>query len=118
VERASIAYRRLWLQLLYRAWEARLSPTTAADPHRWQAHVHQSCRQQRFVTVLGVELPYAEATWTRGLLLVMSDNLRQAKTCFCEPQGPLQHRHSAGAAISAVHLRTVPEGLRIIDILL
>jgi hypothetical protein len=49
-----------------------------------------------------------------GLLLVMSDNLRQAKTCFCEPQGPLQHRHSAGAAISAVHLRTVPEGLRII----
>jgi hypothetical protein len=43
-----------------------------------------------------------------GLLLVMSDNLRQAKTCFCEPQGPLQHRHSAGAAISAVHLRLNP----------
>jgi hypothetical protein len=53
-----------------------------------------------------------------GLLLVMSDNLRQAKTCFCESQGPLQHRHSAGAALSAVHSRTVPEGLRIIDILL
>ena len=28
----------------------------------------------------GVELPYSEATWTRGLILVMSDNLRQAKT--------------------------------------
>jgi hypothetical protein len=54
---------------LYRAWEARLSPTTAADPHRWQAHVHQLCRQQRLVTVLGVELPYAEATWTRGCFL-------------------------------------------------
>jgi len=24
-----------------------------------------------------------------GLLLVMSDNLRQAKTCFCEPQGTI-----------------------------
>jgi hypothetical protein len=56
------------------------------------------------------KLPYAEATWTRGLL-VLSENLRQAKTCFCEPPRQLQTAIVPGAAISAVHFENITERL-------